>query len=73
MRPTRLRRDAYTIEALVTAGICDGATALTLLVDGPAAVPVRPRLDLRTRRRGEPTTRYVWGPDATVLLEERTS
>lgn len=65
----KLKRDAYTASALVEAGL-DPALVARLLVDGPRAVPERPRLSLTGRKRGAPTTTYVWGPDADVLLKE---
>lgn len=66
----RLRSEAYTPEALMDAGI-DPHVVATLIADGPRAVPARPLLSLRGKRRAkEPTTRYCWGPDAAVLLRE---
>ena len=65
----KLKNDAYTIGALVDAGV-PGAVARTLLADGPNAVPEKPLLSLTSRRRGELTTSYVWGPDAEVLLQD---
>ncbi|MGE0363039.1 MAG: hypothetical protein AB7R67_20160 [Vicinamibacterales bacterium] len=58
---------AWAPEAIVEAGV-PAAQVRTLLADGPRAVPERPRLSVDGRRRGEPTTRYVWGPDLRVLL-----
>lgn len=66
----RLRKDAYSLEAIIAAGVAP-AVAKTLLADGPAAVPMRPRLALTGRRRGAETREYVWGPDAEVLLQGR--
>lgn len=67
----KLGNDAYTPEALMDAGL-DYKVVKTLLADGPRAVPERPRTTLTGRgREKEPTTRYVWGPDARVLLAER--
>ena len=66
---SRLRADAYTADALIEAG-GPSAAARTLLADGPRAVLERPRLSLTGRRRGPPTTVYVWGPDAARLLSD---
>ena len=66
----RLRATAYTLDALIDAGV-DPEVARTLMADGPHAVPERPLLRVGGRRReSEPTTRYVWGPDAMTLLGE---
>lgn len=61
------RKDAYTLDAVVEAGI-PASVARTLLADGPHAVPERPRLSLHGRRRAPLTQAYVWGPDANTLL-----
>lgn len=61
--------DAYTLEAVVEAGI-PAAVARKLLADGPRAVEMRPRLRLAGRGRGPATKSYVWGPDAAALLQE---
>ena len=65
----KLRNDAYTPDALEEAGV-PGDVVRTLLADGPNAVPEKPLLSLTSRRRGELTTRYIWGPDAEVLLQD---
>lgn len=66
----KLRNDAYTPEALMDAGI-PPAVVKTLIADGPRAVPERPLLAVGGRKRDKlATTRYVWGPDAMVLLAE---
>ena len=71
MKGLRLRPTAYTLDAIIDAGI-DPDVAWTLMADGPSAVPERPLLRVAGRRRElEPTTRYVWGPDAMTLLAER--
>ena len=41
---------------------------MKMIAAGPRAVPDRPRLSLDGRRRGSPTTLYVWGPDIPALL-----
>lgn len=63
------KKDAYSLDAVLESGI-PRATAVKLLADGPRAVPERPRLSMHGRKRGEPTTHYVWGPDANTLLKE---
>jgi hypothetical protein len=65
----RLRDDAYTPGALIEAGV-PAALVRTLIADGPRAVPERARESVTGRRRSEPTTHYVWGPDARRLLSE---
>ena len=65
------RRCAYTVQAVVDAGV-DPRVARTLLADGPRALPERAFTSLTGRRRTkEPIREYVWGPDAIVLLQER--
>jgi hypothetical protein len=64
------RRAAYTLDALIEAGV-DPQVAHTLLVDGRRAVPERALVSLyRRQRTPEPIQEYVWGPDAEVLLQE---
>ncbi len=65
----RLRAAAYTLDAIIDAGV-DPEIARTLLADGPQAVPERPLMRVGGRKRDELTTHYVWGPDAMVLLVE---
>jgi len=71
MRPdvlaARLARDAYSVEALIDAGLSHDQ-AVRLVVDGPRVTPKRPRLSLTGRTRGPLTTTYIWGPDAAVLI-----
>ncbi len=65
------KKDAYTLNAVVEAGIAP-ALAKTLLADGPRCVPERARLSIHGRKRTtNPTTSYVWGPDANTLLAEK--
>src|SRR5688500_1941494 len=68
-RRMTLRKDAYTLEALIEAGV-PAQVARTLLADGARAIPMRPRVALTGRRRAPLTTAYVWGPDAAVLLAD---
>ena len=68
--PLRLKADAYAPEALVEAGV-DPEVVMHLLADDAGGVLERPRLSLTTRKRGHLTSRYVWGPDALILLSER--
>lgn len=65
----KFKNDAYTLDAVVQAGV-PPQIARKLLADGPRAVSERPRLSISGRRRGELTQTYVWGPDAAVLLTE---
>jgi hypothetical protein len=65
MRP--FGKDAYTLEAVIEAGLTPEQARLCL-ADGPRAVPERARVSMTGRKRTEPTTRYVWGPDANWLL-----
>ena len=65
----KLKSAAYTLEAIIGAGIHPDI-ARTLLADGPKAVPERAIVSGGGRKRtNEPTTLYVWGPDAMTLLE----
>lgn len=66
----KLAADAYTPEALMDAGV-DPMVVRTLLADGPRAVPERPLLSVKGRKRGLETMKYCWGPDAMALLAER--
>lgn len=63
------KADAYTLEAVVEAGV-PARIARKLLADGPANVPERPRTSLVRRGRASETRAYVWGPDAVALLLE---
>lgn len=64
------KRDAYTVEAVIEAGV-PATIARTLLATGPRAVPECPRLTAKGRQRAKrPTTFYIWGPDAESLLAE---
>lgn len=63
----RFRNDAYTVEAVIEAGV-PPTVARTLVAD--TTIEERPRLSVTGRKRGEPTTHYVWGNDANVLLSE---
>lgn len=63
-------RDAYTLDAVIEAGVPREA-AVTLLADGVRCVPEHPRLHLKGRGRGKLTTHYVWGSDANTLLREK--
>jgi hypothetical protein len=65
----KLRKDAYAPGALVEAGV-PGHLVAKLVADDPQGRLERPRLALSGRRRGEPTSAYVWGPDALALLSE---
>jgi hypothetical protein len=65
----RLQRAAYSPDALIDAGLSSDQ-ARRLLADGPRAVPERPRVRLTGRRRGPPTSTYIWGPDAALLLRD---
>lgn len=65
---TLTRPIAWAPEALVEAGVITGEQARRFLADGKRAVPERPRLSVRGRKRGEKTTRYIWGPDLRFLL-----
>ena len=58
---------AYTVKALIDAGLSQ-YEAERLVVDGPRATPEQPRVSLIGRTRGPLTKRYIWGPDAVVLL-----
>lgn len=70
MTPLRLADTAYTPDALIDAGL-PAALVKRLLADGPRAVPERARVSVTGRARTtEPTTHYVWGPDAMTLLAE---
>lgn len=58
----------YTLDAAIEAGIAP-AVARTLLVDPKRAPAERPFASLTGRRREkEPTTFYIWGPDANAIL-----
>lgn len=65
----RFSADAYSLEAVVNAGV-PAKVARALVVDGPRAVPERPRVSTSRRGRGPETTSYIWGPDANALLAE---
>lgn len=65
--PTLLA-DAYTVEAVAEAWGLSISVVRTVIADGPRAVPMRPRISVTRKGRGELTTCYVWGPDAMVLL-----
>lgn len=66
-----LRKAAYTVEAIVAAGV-PGEVARTLVADGPRAVPERALVAVTGRTRTkQPITGYVWGPDAMALLASR--
>lgn len=69
MSPLLLRDDAYTPGALIDAGV-PADLVRTLIADGPRAVPERAREAMTGRKRSQPTTNYVWGPDARRLLSE---
>ena len=66
----RLRAAAYTLDAIIDAGIAPDVARTLLAAAGPHAVPERPLMRVGGRKRDELTTHYVWGPDAMVLLEE---
>lgn len=68
----RFQKDAYTINAVIEAGV-HPATAKTLLASGPNATPMKARCSMHGRRRTEPTQDYVWGPDANTLLAEQAA
>lgn len=64
-----LRSAAYTVEAIVAAGV-RAEVARTLVADGPRAVPERALVAVGGRKRTkQPVRGYVWGPDAASLLE----
>lgn len=68
MAKLSLRKAAYTVEALIDAGV-PAARALTLRV-AVGQKPERALVSVRGRTRTRDTiTDYVWGPDAMVLLE----
>lgn len=68
-----LRKRAYTVQALVDAGI-PAAVAVTLTASGPRAVPERALVSVTGRKRTkQPATSYCWGPDVNALLAGRTS
>lgn len=62
------RKDAYTVGALVDAGIHPEVARKCVVAAG--SKPERPRVALTGRRRGPETSEYVWGPDAVALLTE---
>lgn len=65
----RLTNTAYTVDALIAAGV-PADVALTLRVSATAP-PERPRLRVTGRKRAKQrTTDYVWGPDAMALRPE---
>jgi hypothetical protein len=64
----KLRKDAYSLAALIDAGV-PVAVARKLLVAQPSR-PERPRVSVTGRKRDPETTEYIWGPDASVLLQE---
>lgn len=73
MKAVALKRDAYTLDAVIEAGI-PPAVARTLVADGPNAVPERARTSIEGRgRTKDPIRDYVWGPDAMVILAGRAS
>jgi hypothetical protein len=63
-------KHAWDPTVLIDLGI-PAETVMTMIADGPRAVPERPRLNLDGRRRGDRTTCYVWGPDIPVFLGTR--
>lgn len=66
----KLAKDGYAPEALVAAGF-PSELVRRWIADGPRAVPMRARLNVRGRKRTkQPTTHYVWGPDAMTLWKE---
>ena len=66
MAKLHLKKQAYTVGALVAAGV--PATVAQTLVVAEGATIERPLLSLTGRKRGQPTSFYVWGPDAAWLL-----
>ncbi len=65
-----LRQAAYTVEALLDAGV-PPTVVRTLVADGPRATPERALVSVEgCRRTKEPVTTYVWGPDAMALLHQ---
>lgn len=62
--------DAYTVDAVIAAGI-PAVVARQAVVDGKRATPQRARLSLDGRKRTEPTTQYVWGPDLQFIMGVR--
>lgn len=65
---SKLKKDAYTLDAIMELGV-PSDVARMLLAD--TSIPERPRLSLSGRKRAQPTTEYVWGPDAVQLLSGR--
>ena len=66
LRTVAGRKDAFTPDALVEAGV-PGTLVRVLLVRDDAP-PMRARVGLRRRTRVETHT-YVWGPDVAGLLK----
>lgn len=64
------RKEAWAPEALTAIGL-PAALVRTMVVDGARVVPMRPRLTVAGRRRGEASRRYVWGPDIATHLGGR--
>lgn len=58
--------DAFTVDCVIAAGI-PSEVARRAVVDGPMATPQRARVSLDGRKRTEPTTAYVWGPDLAFV------
>lgn len=63
--------DAFTPECVIEAGI-PPKLAHNAVVDGRRATPQRARESLSGRKRTEPTTRYVWGPDLRFIMGRDT-
>lgn len=70
MNPRIFAPDAFTVDACIEAGI-PASVAQRAVADGPRATPQRARLSLHGRKRTEPTTCYVWGPDLRFLTAGR--
>jgi hypothetical protein len=61
------RKEAWTPEALIAFGL-PRAVVYLMVAAGPKATPERARLSVTGRRRSEPTTCYIWGPDIPFHL-----
>lgn len=70
MNPRIFAADAFTVDAVIAAGI-PATVARRAIVDGSRATPQRARLSLDGRKRTEPTTQYVWGPDLKFIVGGR--